>query len=99
MADSQLELLRKTAALARLELTVEEARTFAGEVEAILDHFQILASLDLEGVEPTFGATPLEDVKRSDDPRPSLPVDRILANAPDRREDYLGVPKTIGGVE
>ena len=99
MSDSQLELLRKTAALARLELSEEEARTLAGEVEAILDHFRILASLDLEGVEPTSGATPLEDVKRPDEPRPSLPVDRTLENAPDRREDFFGVPKTIGGVE
>lgn len=99
MPESQLELLRRTAALARLELTEEEARTFAGEVEAILDHFRILASLDVEGVEPTLGATPLEDVKRPDESRPSLSVDRTLGNAPDRRGDFFGVPKTIGGVE
>ena len=97
MPEDPLELLKKTADLARLELDEDELTSLAGDVEAILGHFAVLASIDVEGVEPTLGATPLEDVKRPDEPRPSLPQDRALANAPDRRDEFFGVPKTIGG--
>ena len=50
------------------------------------------------GVEPTSHAVPLTNVMRDDEPRPSLPRDEMLANAPDRQrrllpraEDHRGV--------
>ncbi len=99
MPEKPLELLKKTAELARLELGEEQAASLAGEIESILAHFAILSTVDVEGVEPTRGATPLADVKRPDDPRPSLEVEDSLANAPDRRGEFFGVPKTLGGAE
>ena len=99
MTDPKLELLRQTAALARLELTDEEAATLAPQFDAILGHFEVLASLDTEGVPPTLGATALRDVKRADEPRPSGLDERLLEGAPDRRGRFFGVPKTIGGEE
>ena len=95
--DEELELVLSTARLARLELTEEEAQRLGGQFARILEAFQVIAQLDLEGVEPMTSATDLCDVMREDVPRPSLPVDQALANAPQRIEDYYGVPKTIGG--
>ncbi len=95
----ELDLLRRTAALARLKITEEEALSLARDFDAILEHFRILSTLDVDGVEPTLGASSLEDVKRPDTPTRSLPVDSLLAAAPCRREDYFGVPKTVGGQE
>ena len=37
----------------------------------------------------------MRDVFREDELRPSLPVDAALANAPDRRGDFYGVPAVL----
>ncbi|MCB9915709.1 MAG: Asp-tRNA(Asn)/Glu-tRNA(Gln) amidotransferase subunit GatC [Planctomycetes bacterium] len=95
MDESPLETLRRTAALARLRLDDAEAQGLSRDVAAILAHFQALAALDVAGVVPTLGGTPLEDVKRADEPRPCMRRDALLANAPDPRDAFLGVPKTL----
>lgn len=41
--------VRRMAELARLELGEDEVRRYAGELGEILDHFEVLAELDLEG--------------------------------------------------
>ena len=96
MPDPKLDLLRKTADLARLELTDEEARALAPQFDAILAHFEILAGIDVEGVPPTLGASDLTDVRREDSPRESGPFEALLSNAPDRHGEFYGVPKTVG---
>ena len=95
MPETPYETLRRTAALARLELSEDEARALAPQFEAILAHFETLTTLDVDAVEPTLGATTLEDVKRADLPRTCLTREQLLANAPDARDGFLGVPKTI----
>jgi aspartyl-tRNA(Asn)/glutamyl-tRNA(Gln) amidotransferase subunit C len=97
MDSPELELVKRTAALARLEITDDEARTLAPQFARILEQFQALVDVDVEGVEPMTGATRLSDVTRADEPRPSLARDAALANAPDPRDGFYGVPKTIGG--
>ena len=57
----------------------------------------MLQEVDVSDVEPTLGANEMADVLREDRVAESLPVDRILSNAPDRRGEHYGVPKTIGG--
>jgi aspartyl-tRNA(Asn)/glutamyl-tRNA(Gln) amidotransferase subunit C len=39
----------------------------------------------------------LENILREDVARPSLPVDAVLANAPERDGDFLVVPAILGG--
>ena len=99
MDDHDPSLVLKTAALARLEITAEEARVLAPQFAAILAQFQVLAELDVEGVEPTTGAPGQADVTRGDEPRPSWPREALLLGAPDPREGFYAVPKTIGGPE
>jgi aspartyl-tRNA(Asn)/glutamyl-tRNA(Gln) amidotransferase subunit C len=71
------------ARLARLKLTDEEVERMSGELSAILEHVEKIGELDLEGVEPTSHVVPLENVLRADEPRPSLPRERALEQAPD----------------
>jgi len=97
MASSDEELVRRTAELARLSITADEAAHLAPQFARILEHFRTLSEVDLEGVEPTTGAFGLRDVFRADEPRESLSQDEALANAPERIEDFYSVPKTIGG--
>ena len=81
------------ARLARLELSEEEVERMAGELSKILDHIEKIDELDdLDGVEPTSHVVQLENVLRPDEPRPSLPRERALAEAPDASEDGFRVP-------
>ena len=99
MSSVDLETVRQVASLARLALSEAEARALAGQFARTLEHFQVLERLDVEGVEAECGAVGLSDVTRADVARPSLPVESLLANAPERVDDFYSVPKTVGGEE
>ena len=71
------------ARLARLELTDEEVQRMAGELSHVLDHIEKIRELDLSGVEPTEHVIDVAGVVRADDPEPSLPVEVVLADAPE----------------
>jgi aspartyl-tRNA(Asn)/glutamyl-tRNA(Gln) amidotransferase subunit C len=80
------------ARLARLELTDDEVDRFADQLSAILEAVSKVDELDLADVEPTSHPLDLANVWAEDDPRPSLPVDEALANAPDRDGMFFRVP-------
>lgn len=77
------EQVLHVARLARLRLTDEEIERMTGDLSSILDHIEKIGQLDLEGVEPTSHVVELENVLRPDEPRPSLPREDALAQAPD----------------
>ena len=89
------EDVRHVARLARLALSDDELERMRAEMSAILDYMDTLRSLDTKGVEPTSHAVPLRNVMREDEPAPSLPLDDMLANAPDRDGDTFRVPRII----
>jgi aspartyl-tRNA(Asn)/glutamyl-tRNA(Gln) amidotransferase subunit C len=83
------------ARLSRLALSDAEIETMREQLSAILAHIDTLRALDTEQVEPTSHAVPMENVMREDEPRPSLPQEEMLANAPDRSADFFRVPRII----
>jgi aspartyl-tRNA(Asn)/glutamyl-tRNA(Gln) amidotransferase subunit C len=87
-----IEQVRKVARLARLELSDADLSTMAGQLTAILHYVDQLGQLDTEGVEPLAHPLPVQNVFRSDEPSPSLPVNEALQNAPQRIGDFFGVP-------
>jgi aspartyl-tRNA(Asn)/glutamyl-tRNA(Gln) amidotransferase subunit C len=80
------------ARLARLELSDEEVDRMAVELSKVLDHIEKIRELDLEGVEPTSHVIDVVNVLRKDEPRPSLPVQVALEQAPEPLEGGFGVP-------
>ena len=92
-----LEEVRRIAALARLRLTPEEERTFAGQLSAILDHVAQLRELDVSSVAPmTHALADGEPTElRADALQASLPPEEALANAPAREGTYFKVPRII----
>ena len=80
------------AKLARLRLSDEEVERMSGELSKILDHVETIGGLDLDGVPPTSHVLELENVLREDTPRPSLPRDDALEQAPDPARDGFRVP-------
>ncbi len=90
------EQVEHVAKLARLSLTAEEVDRFSQQLSSILGYIEKLQQLDVEGVEPTTHAVAVESTPlREDEPRPSLPVDRALANAPAKEGTSFSVPRII----
>lgn len=87
--------VRYVAHLARLHLTDEEAATFQGQLEHVLQYVKELSALDVEGVEPTAHAMPVHNVFRADEITPGADRDKILANAPLERHGQFVVPRII----
>ena len=80
------------ARLARLRLSDEQVERMTGELSGILGHVDRIGNLDLEGVEPTSHVVALENVWRADVPRPSLPQEVALENAPEPLDGAFRVP-------
>ncbi|HWG56924.1 MAG TPA: Asp-tRNA(Asn)/Glu-tRNA(Gln) amidotransferase subunit GatC [Gaiellaceae bacterium] len=93
MAITREEVLH-VAKLARLDLTDEEVERLTGELGAILDAVGKVAELDLTDVPPTSHPLDVVNAWRDDEPRPSLPLDDVFANAPQREGDLFRVPPT-----
>lgn len=85
----------KVANLARLELTAEEESQFTTQLGDILDYFEQLSELDVEGVEPTTRAIDVSNVTRTDTQQVCEERDRILAGAPEQDGDFFRVPKIM----
>jgi aspartyl-tRNA(Asn)/glutamyl-tRNA(Gln) amidotransferase subunit C len=80
------------ARLARLELSDPEIQQMAAELSKVLDHFQKIGELDLQGVPPTSHVVEVSGALREDEPEPSLPVEVVLASAPEPLAGGFGVP-------
>ena len=85
------------AHLARLGLTVTELERLEGQLNSILERYAKLAELDTDAIPPTAQTIELENILRDDAVVPSLPVEAVLANAPERDGDFFVVPAILGG--
>ena len=89
------EEVRRIATLARLSLDDAEAEALTGQLDAILRYVDVLRALDTTGVEPTAQIAEQATPMREDEPRPSLPQEAALANAPRSAGGAFLVPKTV----
>jgi aspartyl-tRNA(Asn)/glutamyl-tRNA(Gln) amidotransferase subunit C len=80
------------ARLARLALAEEEIEPMARELSAVLDHVARIGALDLDDVPPTSHVVEVTGALRRDEPRPCLPRDVALAQAPAVSDDGFLVP-------
>jgi aspartyl-tRNA(Asn)/glutamyl-tRNA(Gln) amidotransferase subunit C len=83
------------AKLARLELSDAEKEQFTGQLNAILKYAEKLNGLDTDDVEPTSHVLPIVNVMRPDVQRESLPVEKVLLNAPDEEDGQFKVPAVL----
>ena len=90
-----LDEVRHIARLARLRLSPEEERRYAEQLSAILDYADRLKRVDTSDVAPTAGVQDLEAPLRPDTPRPGLPRERALANAPATADGMFLVPPVL----
>jgi aspartyl-tRNA(Asn)/glutamyl-tRNA(Gln) amidotransferase subunit C len=91
--------VRKVARLARLALPEDRLEKLTGQLEGILGYVNQIGKADVSGVEPMAHALPVSNVFRDDVVTPSLPLEKVLQNAPDTDGPFFKVPKVIGGDE
>ena len=101
MADPAIapEQVRHVAKLARLALDEASLQRFAPQLESILEYVAHIGEVDVAVVEPMAHALPVSNVLRDDVVKPSLPLDKVLQNAPETDGPFFKVPKVIGGDE
>lgn len=94
-----LDQVRHVAVLSRLALDEAKLAKLAGQLESILGYVAKISEVDVTGVEPMAHALPVCNVFRDDVVEPSLPIEKVLQNAPDTDGPFFKVPKVIGGDE
>lgn len=94
MAASDFDI-HYVADLARIRLSAEEEQCLGSQLGNILGYVEQLRAVDVSGVEPTSHAFPLVNVARPDVPRPGLPPEEALRNAPQAANGLFIVPKIV----
>ena len=92
MAEITREQLLHVAHLARLELREDELARLEAQLRDIIAAVSKVSELDLSDVPATSHPLDVVNVWGEDEPRPCLPVEEALANAPERDGDYFRVP-------
>ena len=77
------------AALARMGISEAEIEKAREQLSNILENFEVLKEIVTTNVPPTAQSINLQNVLREDDPCESLPMEDVLANAPDREGDLF----------
>ncbi len=83
------------AALARLEISQEQAVTLAAQMDDILGYMDKLNELDTSSVEPMYTPVDHVSVLRPDETRKDFPREDILRNAPENNGEYFVVPRIV----
>ncbi|HYJ76132.1 MAG TPA: Asp-tRNA(Asn)/Glu-tRNA(Gln) amidotransferase subunit GatC [Kineosporiaceae bacterium] len=83
------------AALARIDLRPDELDRLAKELDVILDAVATVQQVAGDDVPATSHPMPLTNVTRPDEPRPSLPVEAVLAGAPEAEQQRFRVPRIL----
>ena len=99
MSEAKIDV-RRIAELARLQLDESAIPKLQADMEAILDYVNLLATLDITGVEPMAHAVPLENIWREDVETVSFDRPAMLANAPAiADESFIKMPRVLPGEE
>ncbi|AIG65756.1 Asp-tRNA(Asn)/Glu-tRNA(Gln) amidotransferase subunit GatC [Weissella tructae] len=91
------EEVQNVAALSKLELTAEETDIMTDHLEKIFDVVFMLEGVDTTGVKPTYSPTDLQMTLRADEAVNAGQAEELLANAPERKGDYIKVPAILEG--
>ena len=89
------DIVKDVARLCRLNLSDEEIALFTRELSDILTYIEKLNKLNTEAIKPLTHVLPLSNVLREDEVRASLPLEKSLANAPEKVKNFFSVPKII----
>jgi aspartyl/glutamyl-tRNA(Asn/Gln) amidotransferase C subunit len=91
------DLVRRTAALARIALSPDEERTLGAQFARVLAAFRVLQAAEIgpQDEESAAEDRPGAPLRRDEVQEPVAP-EALLAGAPARVDGFYSVPKTIG---
>lgn len=89
------EEVEKVAKLARIELRAGEIEKFQKDLSEILDYVEELKSVDTEGLEIVSSVTGLENIERQDKAVMVEYQEKIMENAPERKDRYYKVKSIL----
>ena len=87
--------VKNIAFLARMRVADDQLDSLAGELSAIIGWVEQLAEVDTKGVEPMTSVVEMTLPRRDDAVTDGRCREAVLANAPDRTEDFYTVPKVV----
>ncbi len=87
--------VRRIAHLARVAVQDREVEHLQGEINAILSFVEALGAVDVEGVEPMTSVMPMNLRLRRDEVTDGYKADDVVANAPEREDNFFVVPKVV----
>lgn len=90
-----IDEVKHVAKLAHLALSDEELLHCGEQLNRILEHFQALSEIDTTDVPITSHAILMVNHYREDVIHDSLPVEDVVANAPDGVDEFFRVPRIV----
>lgn len=88
-------MVRRIANLARIGVTDDDVPGLAKELSVILGFIEQLSELDTQGVKPLTSAVEDKIRGRDDVVTDGGCAEDVLANAPEKDDEYFAVPKVV----
>lgn len=93
--ESIKEDIKQASLDARINLTAGEESVLKKQLSAILAQAEALKTPAVDNAEPTFFPHTQENTLREDTISTSLPLDKVMENAPETDHSYFLVPKIV----
>ncbi len=78
-----------------MQLLIKKQKKFQKQLDAIVTFAEQLNELDTTDVKPTTHVLTMKNVMREDVPEKGLPVEEVLKNAPDHKDNQIRVPAVL----
>ena len=89
------EEVLKIAKLSKLEFNEEELVDMEKSLNEIFDYIKQINEVDVTGVEPLYNVLELKDRTRQDIVNNTEKKEDFLANAPEKDEEFVILPKIV----
>jgi len=89
------EVVKKVANLSKLEFSKEEEETFLKEFSNIVSFVDMINELDASGVDPSPYPINITNTPREDEINPFHSIEDMKNNFPQRRDNFIVVPKVV----
>jgi aspartyl-tRNA(Asn)/glutamyl-tRNA(Gln) amidotransferase subunit C len=79
------------ASLAKVGVTEGELEVFSQQLSNIIENFSVLQKINTDGINPTAQSINLQNVIKCDEVKPSMSVNDVLANAPQKESEFFKI--------
>ena len=87
--------IKEYEAMAKLNLSESERRIISEKAEMLTASFGALEAVETDGAEPLVTVLDVTNTLRPDVAVKAFTREEILANAPERHDEYFEAPKTL----